>query len=112
MSDLLVGPLVHPGLLASDAFAFPGSRGRGEGKRAFGGVGVSGSGVLPGADGQDNAVIKATAPGVEFAAGIPLGAAVVDAGPAQPGEGDRIAAGLGQEVAPVAKGVGPPVEPE
>src|SRR5262245_521555 len=69
-----------------------------QGKGAFGGIGMSGSGVLPGADGQDNAVIEAAAPGVEFAAGMPLGAAVVDAGPAQPGEGDRITARLGQEV--------------
>src|SRR5215468_3572575 len=112
MSDLLLGWSVHPGLPSSDAFACPGSRGCGQGEVTFGGIGMSGSGVLPGADGQDDGVIKAPTPGVEFAAGMPLGAAVVGAGPAQRGEGDRVAAGLGQEVAPVAEGVGPPVEPE
>ena len=107
-----VGWSVHPGLLSSDAFAFAGAGSRGEGKGTFGGVGVPGSGVLPGAGGQDDAVVEGPTPGVEFAARVPLGAAVVDAGPAQRGEGDRITARLGQEVASVAQGVGPPVEPE
>src|SRR5262249_50717376 len=76
------------GLLSSGAFAFTGPGGRSQGERAFGGIRVPGSGVLPGTDGQDNAVIQATAPGIEFAARMPLGAAVVGAGPAQRGEGD------------------------
>ena len=73
---------------------------------------MPGSGVLPGTDGQHNPVIEAAAPGVEFAAGKPLGAPVVDAGPAQRGERDRVSPGLGQEVTAVAERMGPPVEPE
>src|SRR5262245_30562642 len=50
--------------------------------------------------------------GSSSAARVPLGVAVVDAGPAERGEGDRVAAGLGEGVPPVAESVGPPVEPE
>ena len=43
---------------------------------------------------------------------MPLGFAVGDAGLAQLAEGDGVAAGLGEEVAPVAEHVGPPVQAE
>src|SRR5215472_1961776 len=63
---------------------------------------VSGSGVGPGLDDQDDGSVEGAAPGVAFAAGVAFGAAVVGAGLAELAEGDRVPLGFGQEVAAVA----------
>src|SRR5262245_14530352 len=72
---------------------------------------VAGSGVGPGGQDQDDGVIEWPAPGVAFAAWVALGAAVAGAGGAKLAEGDRVAAGFGQEVAAVAEHVRPLPEP-
>ena len=91
---------------------FAGLRGGGECQLAFGGGGVAGAGVVPGSDEQDRAFVEVAAPGVFLAVRVALGAAVGDAGLAQLAEGDRVAAGFGEEVAAVAEHVGPPVQGE
>jgi len=88
------------------------SRGGGEGELALCSGGVTSSGVSPGGHQQDGAFIQVAAPGVLLAIRVPLLAAVNDAGLAQGGEGGRVAAGLGKEMAPVAEHVSPPVEPQ
>src|SRR5215468_5635442 len=89
--------------LAGDAVVLAGACGGGEGELALGGGGVAGSGVLPGGDQQDGVLVEVAAPGVFLAVGVPLGAAVGEAGLAELGEGDRVAVGFGQEVAAVAE---------
>ena len=88
-----------------------GAGGGGERELGVGGGGVAGSGVGPGAEDQDDGLVQRAAPGVAFAAGVAFGAAVVGAGGAELAEGDRVAAGFGQEVAAVAEHVRPLPEP-
>src|SRR5579875_3036666 len=83
---------------------------RGE-RELWSGGGVAGSGVGPGLDDQDDGLVQGAAPGVAFAAGVVLLAPVVGAGLAELAEGDRVAAGFGQEVAAVAEHVRPGTEP-
>src|SRR5262249_34154112 len=89
---------VHPGLLSCELVVLTGPRGGGEGELAFGGGGMAGSGVPPGGHQQDGAFVEVAAPGVFLAVGVPLLAAVGNAGLAQGGEGGRVTAGLGQEM--------------
>ena len=60
---------------------------------------------------QDDVLVEGAAPGVAFAAGVALLAAVFGAGAAQDSEGGGVAAGFGEEVAAVAEHVRPPAEP-
>src|SRR5712691_5773875 len=101
---------VHPGLLSRNAFVLAGSRGGGEGELVLGGGGVAGSGVLPGGHDQDGVLAEVAAPGIFLAVGVAFASPVVGAGLAQLREGDRVAAGFGEEVAAVAEHVGPLVE--
>src|SRR6266446_1936823 len=96
--------------LACDAVVVAGACGGGEGELPLGRGGVAGSGVLPGRDQQDGVLVEVAAPGVFLAVGMPLGAAVGEAGLAELGEGDRVAMKLGEEMAAIAQHVGPPVE--
>ena len=82
---------------------FAGAGGCGESEVGFGLGGVVGAGALPGADDQDDGVVERAAPGVGFAVGVTLGAAVVAAGGAELAEGDGVAAALGEEVAVMRK---------
>ena len=86
--------------------------GRGERERGSVALGrVAGSGVGPGVEDQDDGVIEWAAPGVVFAAGVAVGAAVVLAVAAQASEGGGVAAGFGEEVASVAEHVRPFAQP-
>src|SRR5262249_58245417 len=66
----------------------------GECELGAGGDGVAGSGVGPGVQDQDDGVVEGASPGVAFAEGVPLGAAVVLAVAAQTAEGGGVAAGV------------------
>src|SRR5215469_10045103 len=72
---------------------------------------VTGSGVGPGGQDQDDGLIEWPSPGVAFAVWVALGAAVAGACGAELAEGDRVAAGFGQEVAAVAEHMRPLPEP-
>src|SRR6266568_5229415 len=74
---------------------------------------VTGSGVAPDGDGEDqnDGFIEWPAPGIAAGGGGPGGAAVVGACGAELAEGDRVAAGFGQGVAAVAEHVCPGPEP-
>src|ERR1035438_8180703 len=85
--------------------------GRGEGERGAGPGGVAGAVVGPGGEDQDDALLEGAAPGVAFAVGVALGAAVLGAGGAELAEGDGVAAGFGEEVAAVAEHVRPFAQP-
>ena len=74
----------------------------GEGEFGVGSGGVSGAGVCPGVQDQDDGVVEGPAPGVALAVGMVLAAAVLGAGRSKLAEGDRVAAGLGEEVPAVA----------
>src|SRR5262245_13117865 len=73
--------------------------------------GVTGTGVGPGLEDHDDGLVEGTTPGVAFTVRMTLGAAVVGASFAELAEGDRVAAGFGQEVAAVAEHVRPLPEP-
>ena len=63
------------------------------------GGGVAGPGVGPRAEEQRRGFIDRAAPRIELASFVTLGAAVGGAGGAELPEGDRVAPGLGEEVA-------------
>jgi len=87
-----------------------GSCGGGERELTLGSGGVTGSGVLPAGHEQDRAFVEVAAPGIFLAVRMPLGTAVADARLAQLSESDRVTTGFGEEVAPVAEHVGPPIQ--
>ena len=91
--------------------AFACASGGGEREMGGGGCGVAGSGVGPGGEDQDDGVVEGSAPGVALAAGVAFSAAVLGAGAAELAEGDRVAAGFGEEVAAIAEHVRPGPEP-
>src|SRR5262245_32432644 len=72
---------------------------------------VAGTGVGPVVQDQDDGVVEGAAPGVEFACGVALGAAVVLAVAAEAAEGGGVGAGFGEEVAAVAECMGPFAQP-
>ena len=74
------------------------------------GGGVAGSGVGPGPQDQDDGFVHGSSPGSRSPPGW-FCAPVVGAGFAELAEGDRVAAGFGQEVAAVAEHVRPGPEP-
>ena len=83
-----------------------------EGQGVSVGCVVAGTGVMPVTEEQHGGFVDLTAPGVEFAVWVALGAAVFCAGGAELAEGDGEAAGLGEEVAAVAEAVRPLVVAE
>src|SRR5215472_16566888 len=98
--------------LGCDAAVLACAGGGGERELDVSGVaGVAGSGVGPGADDQGDGFVDGQSPGVPFAAGVAFGATVVGAGAAELAEGDRVAAGFGQEVAAITEHVRPGPEP-
>jgi len=72
--------------------------GRSERKLGPCSAGVAGAVVGPVREDQDHGLIQRAAPRVVLAVRVALGAAVVLAFAAQVAEGDRVAAGLGEEV--------------
>jgi len=84
----------HAGLLSGDLLVFAGACGCGKSELVFGGGLVTGSGVVPGGDAEDDLVVEVAAPWVFLAVRVTLGSAVIDACSAQSGEGDGIAPGL------------------
>src|SRR6266487_320202 len=95
-------------LVASGLAAFAGLVGGGVGEQRIPGRAPAGSGVAEGADDQDGFVVGVVggADGSMVGSGV-LAAPVADAGLAQVGEPDGVAAGFGEEVAAEAEHVRP-----
>src|SRR6266487_4000367 len=96
-------------LVASGLAAFAGLVGGGVGEQRVSGGAPAGSGVAEGADDQDGLFVAGVVGGADgsvFGSGV-LAAPVGDAGLAQVGEPDGVAAGFGQEVAAEAEHVRP-----
>ena len=91
--------------------SFSGLVGGGVGQEGVSGGFPAGSGVGEVADDESGFLVRVVsdADGLVFGAGV-LGAAVGDAGGAQGGEGDRVVAAFGEEVAAEAEHVRPPLQ--
>jgi hypothetical protein len=107
---------------SSGLVARSGSRGRpfvvfagagcgGHGEVGFGHGSLSGAGAGLGAEDEDHGVIERTALRIAFAVWVMLGTAVLDTFAAELAEGDRVTAGLGEEVAAEAEHVRPLAHP-
>src|SRR6266498_5757500 len=83
----------------------------GYGLLGAGGDGVAGAVIGPGLEDQDHGFVEGAGPGVALTLRVTLLLAVLGAGAAELAEGDRIAAGFGQEVTAPSQGVGASAEP-
>src|SRR6266542_2691574 len=88
-----------------------GAGGGGDGLLGSGGDGVAGAVIGPGLEDQDHGFVEGAGPGVALTLRVTLLLAVLGAGAAELAEGDRIAAGFGQEVTAPSQGVGASAEP-